>query len=219
MSKRRIAPPLPRKNAGEGISAIAARRCCAAAASLGILERGRFRGVARSVSLNLCPLRSRNISHRTHDVVAEQPPSTHFNHQVIAMSDIRNNPFGFARPSTLDGAPWSRRNFPPCILCIFGGAGDLSHRKLLPALYNLMVDKLLPERFAIVAFSIEDLDNEKYRAFARDGIEKFSRQKITDESWSKFAPMLRYVRGSFTNSADYAKLRKRLEEIDQEVGT
>jgi glucose-6-phosphate 1-dehydrogenase len=124
------------------------------------------------------------------------------------------------RPHPLpDGAPWSRRNFPPCLLCIFGGAGDLSHRKLLPALYNLMVDGLLPERFAIVAFSIEDLDNEKYRAFARDGIEKFSRQSISDENWARFAPLLRFVRGSFNSSTDYSKLRRRLDEIANEAGT
>ncbi len=135
------------------------------------------------------------------------------------MSDTQTSTFEIARPSSSpDGAPWSRRNFPPCVLCIFGGAGDLSHRKLLPALYNLMVDKLLPQKFAIVAFSIEDLNNEKYRDFARSGIERFSRQKITDENWSKFAPLLRFVRGSFTDSPDYTKLRKRLEEIANEVG-
>src|SRR5271166_808506 len=133
------------------------------------------------------------------------------------MSDTHT--FEIARPHfTPDGTPWSRRNFPPCVLCIFGGAGDLSHRKLLPALYNLMVEGLLPDKFAIVAFSIEDLDNEKYRAFARDGIEKFSRQKLTDENWGRFAPMLRFVRGSFNSSADYAKLRQRLDEIANETG-
>src|SRR5579871_2722155 len=135
------------------------------------------------------------------------------------MSDTQTSTFEMPRPRPAsDGSPWSRRNFPPCVLCIFGGGGDLSHRKLLPALYNLMVDKLLPEKFAIVAFSIEDLDNERYRDFARDGIEKFSRQRISDENWSSFAPLLRYVRGSFTNSADYARLRQRLEEIATEVG-
>ena len=137
------------------------------------------------------------------------------------MPDIRNQTVELPRPRAFtdgQGPPWTRRNFPPCVLCIFGGAGDLSHRKLLPALYNLLVDNLLPKRFAIVAFSIEDLDNEKYRAFARDGIEKFSRQKVDEENWRRFAPMLHYVRGSFTNSADYVKLGQRLEEIDHEVG-
>jgi glucose-6-phosphate 1-dehydrogenase len=135
------------------------------------------------------------------------------------MPDSRTRTVEIAHPnSSTDGPPWSRRNFPPCILCIFGGAGDLSHRKLLPALYNLLVDQLLPKKLAIVAFSMEDLDTEKYRAFARDGIEKFSRQKVDDENWSRFSPMLRFVRGTFDTSADYTKLRQRLEEIDNEVG-
>ena len=76
----------------------------------------------------------------------------------------------------------------PCILVIFGGAGDLSHRKLLPALYNLMVDDELPEKFAIVGFSMEKLDDDAYQKFARQGVEEFSRQKIAEDQWAKFAP-------------------------------
>src|ERR1700693_39374 len=107
------------------------------------------------------------------------------------MPDTYTNTFEITRPpSSPDGTPWSRRTFPPRILCIFGGASAVSHRKLLPALYNLMAEGLLPQKFAIVAFSIEDLDNEKYRAFARDGIEKYSRQKLTDENWRRFVPLL-----------------------------
>jgi len=107
----------------------------------------------------------------------------------------------------------------PCIVVIFGGAGDLSHRKLLPALYNLMVDDELPEKFAIVGFSMETLDDDAYRAFARNGIEEFSRQKLSEEVWSKFAPMLHFVTGSFTEAGDYQRLRTRLEELDQAVGS
>ncbi len=107
---------------------------------------------------------------------------------------------------------------PPCILVIFGGAGDLSHRKLLPALYNLSVDGALPEHFAIVGFSIEELDDDKYRAFARDGVEKYSRRKSDDEHWKSFAPRLHFVRGSFTESVDYERLKQRLSELDSELG-
>src|SRR6202046_3119291 len=91
----------------------------------------------------------------------------------------------------------------PCILVIFGGAGDLSHRKLLPALYNLMVDKELPDKFAIVGFSMEKLDDDAYRKFARQGVEEFSRQKIVEDQWAKFAPMLHFVSGGFTDATDY----------------
>src|SRR5271170_7030352 len=73
----------------------------------------------------------------------------------------------------------------PCIVVIFGGAGDLSHRKLLPALYNLMVDNELPDQFAILGFSMEQLDDDGYRQFARKGVEEFSRQKITEDHWKK----------------------------------
>jgi glucose-6-phosphate 1-dehydrogenase len=108
--------------------------------------------------------------------------------------------------------------YPPSVIVIFGGAGDLSHRKLLPALYNLLVDGFLPEHLAIVAFSMEDLDDEKYRAFARGGVEKFSRQKPDDEHWRTFSGLLHYVRGTFTESSNYARLKQRLAELDPEVG-
>src|SRR5216684_626353 len=112
-----------------------------------------------------------------------------------------------------------RHHYEPCIIVIFGGAGDLSHRKLIPALYNLSLDVDLPEKFAILGFSLEDLDDEKYRAFARSGIEQFSRRPITEEQWAKFAPLLHFQRGTFTEDADYINLRKRLEEMDREYGT
>src|SRR3984957_9543591 len=110
-----------------------------------------------------------------------------------------------------------RNHYDPCIIVIFGGAGDLSHRKLLPALYNLMVDGDLPKKFAVVGFSMEQIDDDTYRTFARSGIEAFSRQKLNEETWAKFAPLLHFVSGTFTEAGDYAKLRERLAQLDQEV--
>ena len=107
----------------------------------------------------------------------------------------------------------------PCLIVIFGGAGDLSHRKLLPALYNLMVDNELPQKFAIVGFSMEQLDDDVYRKFARSGIEQFSRQQLSEEVWNKFAPLLHFVSGSFDQPGDYAKLSERLKQLDNEVGS
>jgi glucose-6-phosphate 1-dehydrogenase len=107
----------------------------------------------------------------------------------------------------------------PCVLVIFGGAGDLSHKKLLPALYNLSLDGDLPERFAIVGFSMEKLDDAAYRKFARDGIEQYSRQPLSEAGWSKFAPLLYFVSGSFTEAGDYQKLKLRLAEFDRAPGT
>ena len=107
----------------------------------------------------------------------------------------------------------------PCTVIILGGAGDLSRKKLLPALYNLCLDGALSPRFGIVGFSIEELDDQKYQQFARDGIEKFSRRELSDTGWSRFAPLLHFVSGSFTESADYQKLKQRIAEVDTQFGT
>src|SRR5207244_12505531 len=71
----------------------------------------------------------------------------------------------------------------PVTVVIFGGAGDLAHRKLLPALYNLHLDGLLPPRTSIVGVGRKEFDDDKYRAFAKDGIEKFSRRTIDAQAW------------------------------------
>jgi glucose-6-phosphate 1-dehydrogenase len=107
----------------------------------------------------------------------------------------------------------------PCTLVILGGAGDLSHKKLLPALYNLTLDGALGPNFAIVGFSLEALDDEQYRQFARSGIEAFSRRELTEAGWSKFARLLHFVSGSFTEAADYQRVKQRLAEIDSQFGT
>jgi glucose-6-phosphate 1-dehydrogenase len=107
----------------------------------------------------------------------------------------------------------------PCTLVILGGAGDLSHKKLLPALYNLTLDGVLGPKFAIIGFSLEPLDDDKYRQFAHSGIEEFSRRELTEAGWSKFAPLLHFVSGSFTEIGDYQKLKQRLAEIDSQFGT
>ncbi len=112
-----------------------------------------------------------------------------------------------------------KHRYDPCIVVIFGGAGDLSHRKLIPALYNLSIDGELPEKFAILGFSMEDLDDEQYRRFARSGFEKFSRRPITDEQWARFAPRLHFCRGTFTDAQSYENLHKRLDALDAEYHT
>jgi glucose-6-phosphate 1-dehydrogenase len=106
----------------------------------------------------------------------------------------------------------------PCVLVILGGAGDLSHKKLLPALYSLCSDGALGPRLRIVGFSLEALNDEQYRQFARDGVASFAREPLTEAGWNKFAPMLHFVSGSFTEAGDYRKLKQRLAELDNELG-
>ena len=106
----------------------------------------------------------------------------------------------------------------PCTLVIFGGAGDLSARKLLPAVYNLSLDGVLPANFAIVGFARNELDDSSFRAIARDGIERFSRRPLDETHWAQYSHSLFYVTGSFTDRQAYVELRRRLEKVESEFG-
>src|SRR4030095_9697682 len=97
----------------------------------------------------------------------------------------------------------------PATIVIFGGAGDLAARKLLPALYNLHVDGLLPPRIAIVGVGRKAFTDETYRAFAKDGTERFSRRPPEDPSWQTFAQSIFFYNGSIEDAAAYRGLGAR----------
>jgi len=108
----------------------------------------------------------------------------------------------------------------PCVLVIFGGAGDLSWRKLLPAVYNLNVDGVLPSNFAVIGFGMgaEGDPEEWFRARARSGIEKFSRQPLDEKHWADFSRSLFYVSGSFNDLRAYEQLKAKLQAVDAQFG-
>jgi glucose-6-phosphate 1-dehydrogenase len=105
----------------------------------------------------------------------------------------------------------------PCTVVIFGGSGDLARRKLLPALYNVSLDGLLPG-CVIVGFSLNELSGEQYRQVAREGAERFSRRPVEETAWAPFERLLDYVPGSFGDPSAYARLRARLEALEQAHG-
>jgi glucose-6-phosphate 1-dehydrogenase len=108
----------------------------------------------------------------------------------------------------------------PCVFVVFGASGDLTRRKLLPALYNLAVSRLLPPGFSIVGFAVTELDDAAFRKSMHDGVAEFSRRKPIDEAvWGDFESRLHYVSGSFDDPANFQKLRAKLEELDAKNGT
>lgn len=107
----------------------------------------------------------------------------------------------------------------PCSVVIFGATGDLTHRKLVPALYNLAADGNLPPAFKVVGFARRDKDDAIFRGELEAAARKFSRQKINDELWENFASRIHYHRSEFTNAEGYDSLGKLLEELDREGGT
>lgn len=108
----------------------------------------------------------------------------------------------------------------PCVLVIFGAAGDLSWRKLLPAVYNLNADGVLPSNFAVVGFGLgaEGDADEWIRSRARDGIERFSRQPLDEGHWADYSRTLFLVQGSFNEARAYNELKAKLETVDQQFG-
>jgi glucose-6-phosphate 1-dehydrogenase len=109
----------------------------------------------------------------------------------------------------------------PCAMVIFGASGDLSHRKLLPALYNLALRSLLPAGFAVIGVGRSDFGgDEGYREEMKKAVAKHSRTKPLDEAvWESFAANLGYVAGSFDDGALYREVGARLEEAAQTRGT
>src|SRR5215217_1304304 len=98
----------------------------------------------------------------------------------------------------------------PVTMVIFGGAGDLAHRKLLPALYNLHFDGLLPVGTAVVGVGRKDLSDDQYRECARSGVEECSRRRIDPAKWDQFARSLFFVNASIDQSTGLAGLGSRL---------
>src|SRR5436190_11584902 len=104
----------------------------------------------------------------------------------------------------------------PVTIVIFGGGGDLAHRKLLPALYNLYVDGLLPKNCAVVGVGRRDFTDDQYREFAHDGIQQFSRRKIDEGHWPAFAQLLSFVNVDISRDGSFATLGSRLDIIEHE---
>lgn len=100
------------------------------------------------------------------------------------------------------------------VFVIFGGTGDLTNRKLMPALYNLVQDNLLPEHFSVVSIGRKTKTEDEYRADIYESLNKFSRTKIEDEIWETLRTKMHYFQFDFTDIANYSKLNAYLDEID-----
>ncbi len=104
---------------------------------------------------------------------------------------------------------------PPCVMVIFGASGDLARRKLLPALYNLDYDNLLPEGFTIVGFARTDKDDDTFRNEIREAVERSDESMpISDVVWTRFARRLRYFTGSYDSPESYSSLQRFLTECE-----
>ncbi len=107
----------------------------------------------------------------------------------------------------------------PCVMVIFGASGDLTKRKLIPALYNLAKDNLLSKEFALVGFARNELTSEQFRDEIGKEIGEFATTTIDPDLWHWFSRRIYYLPGDFSDPNAYKALSELLEKIDKEHGT
>jgi glucose-6-phosphate 1-dehydrogenase len=112
-----------------------------------------------------------------------------------------------------------RRTPDPCVLVIFGASGDLTHKKLIPALYALAFRRLLPERFAVVGVARSEADDDQFRADMREAVQKYARDEFREDVWDGLAANMRYVSTDFADASGEDRVHELLGELDQELGT
>jgi glucose-6-phosphate 1-dehydrogenase len=129
---------------------------------------------------------------------------------------------GTQAPQTRSESPYAREpKGDPCVLVIFGASGDLTKRLLMPALYNLACENLLPEQFALVGADIVEMSTEQFRtkmSDEKDGIKKFHTRKKFDQAvWDKLVAKFHFVQAK--DDAGYAKLKDLVRKLQSENKT
>jgi glucose-6-phosphate 1-dehydrogenase len=107
----------------------------------------------------------------------------------------------------------------PCCLVIFGASGDLTHRLLMPALYNLAATGLLPQAFALIGVGRSEFSNEAFRAGLADSLPKFATRQIDESVVKKVLACVAYVQGEPDDDETYKKIGRELTRIEREHGT
>src|SRR5919108_4651230 len=123
-----------------------------------------------------------------------------------------------ATPATSRGSEFEQmgRTAGPCLMVLFGGAGDLTKRKLVPALFNLVKAKLLPKDFAVLGFSVDELGLDEFRNQVTGFLPASDRGT---DAWDWFAQRLHYARGDFADPDAFKTLSERLGELDTSYNT
>ncbi len=107
----------------------------------------------------------------------------------------------------------------PCVMVIFGASGDLTKRKLVPALYKLARAQLLPAGFSVLGVSRTAMSDDEFRAHMREAVEAYSETPLDSESWDSFAQGLRYLSASTRERDTFRRLIPLLQQMDRERGT
>src|SRR5512136_1720497 len=108
----------------------------------------------------------------------------------------------------------------PCVMVIFGGSGDLTRRKLVPALYNLSRERYIPGGFTILGLSRSPLSDQDYRQRLLEWVDKAEEGvRSAPETWDPFSQGIHYISADFHDPATYRNIREALAEFDRRRGT
>jgi glucose-6-phosphate 1-dehydrogenase len=102
------------------------------------------------------------------------------------------------------------------VLVIFGASGDLAHRKLIPALYALMVRRLLPPRFAIVGVARSEGSDESYRVDMKEAVQKYARDEFREDIWNELSENMHYLATDFADEGGEEELDRLVARLDTE---
>jgi glucose-6-phosphate 1-dehydrogenase len=110
------------------------------------------------------------------------------------------------------------RGAPPTVVVIFGASGDLTARKLIPAIYNLSLDNLLPSDFHLIGYGRKPMPDEAFRVDAGAAIKEFSRRELNPEVWGRVAARTTYVSGGYDEKEAFDRLAAKIAGIEKELG-
>ena len=110
------------------------------------------------------------------------------------------------------------RGAPATVIVIFGASGDLTARKLLPAIYNLSFDNLLPPDFYLIGFGRKPVPDEEFRGHAEAAIKEFSRRELNPGAWSRVARNTFYVTGGYDERAAFDRLHTLIQKLETQAG-
>src|SRR5512138_163336 len=136
-------------------------------------------------------------------------------HNIGSISNMTETP---TLPNPLRAGLRMQRTPEPATVVIFGATGDLTHRKLVPALYNLQRERLLPPGFSVIGFARRDWSDDFFRGSLLEDARQFSRSGVEDTLWQSFAEGIVYVQSSFDDPAGYETLARKLNELDEQRG-
>src|SRR5260221_13362493 len=105
---------------------------------------------------------------------------------------------------------------PPCVLVIFGAAGDLTKRKLIPALYNLKKSNLLPDDFAVIGVARAVMNDEEFRRRLADDMKELASEDTDAATWQWLGERLYYLSGSFDDDQTFVRRKDLLTKLDAE---